>query len=621
MASGSDSQFIEWDDERYSTNIERFDRQHQRLFELLNELHVAMNQGESDDEIRRILVELERYTEYHFGDEEEFMQDCGYSMDCSECFFNHREKHQEFAEKVTELREKHERGEYITMEVLMFVRDWLDTHIGGMNQDQSYGEYYEEEISDEYEYTPGKLKKDREVEAAHPEALQEETSSKNLDVTLDSDVHSGESLSVPDGSMAAWFDRVTSEHGGRSAAQFPTEDGMADRSFDRFFERAREVAAGLLEYGLEPGDRVGIYVDSGYQWSVVDMACYLAGVVSVPLSTLYSEERALHIVDDAGIDLVVAEPTIPVVVERQVETVVGVDPLPTGDPTDLPGYDRKGSNVATIVYKLGTDKHPRGCTLTHGNLLAGIEMLAGELPLDAGGVGTCFLPLAHIYQRVVGYYLWHTGNAAAYLDTEEFQQQLPAVQPDVFVGVPQAYESLHESIQSRMDELSGVKQLVAGDVASTYGEQMQDGESASAGLSFKRSIAEWAVLSSLREEFGLDGVEYALTGTESIDPELLQFFWGLGVPMREVYESTELTGLATITDPGEYRVDSVGSPFPGVEVALADDGEVLVRGPGVMDGYWDDSDATAYAIRDGWYHTGDIGEFDDDGSLRIVDSK
>jgi hemerythrin-like metal-binding protein len=142
---------IEWDDDRYSTNIDRFDEQHQNLFELLNDLHQAMEEGRAEEELGDILRELERYTEYHFGDEEEFMEDCGYSHDCSECFHNHQEMHENFASKVTELREKHENGEYITMEVLEFARDWLDSHIAGGDQDQNYGEYYRTEV-DNYEF-------------------------------------------------------------------------------------------------------------------------------------------------------------------------------------------------------------------------------------------------------------------------------------------------------------------------------------------------------------------------------------------------------------------------------------------------------------------------------------
>lgn len=548
------------------------------------------------------------------------MQDCGYSMECANCFYNHREKHEEFAEKVNDLRTRHERGEHIEMEVLEFVRDWLDSHIAGEDQDQNYGEYYREQVGDDYEYTPGKLRSDREVEAAHPEALRDGTTVEGLDVSLGSKIQAGEAVSVPDGPTAAWLERIWQRHADRTAATMPGAE-TETRTFAQFREEARAVAAGLLDYGLEPGDRVGIYADPQYAWSVVDAACHLAGLISVPVSNLFSNERALHVIDDAGVDVLVAEQLVPVSVEQTVETVFRIDDLPTRERDEFPGFDRDEDDVATIVYKIGTNKHPRGCALTHRNLLAAVAMLSERLPASAGGTGTCFLPLAHIYQRALTYYLWDAGSAVAYMDIDSFEDHLREVRPDLLVGVPQAYERLREELHDRMDDLSGAKQFIAGDVAEAYGAVLRDDASASRRLSMKHSMAERTVFASLREEFGLDGLDYALTGTESIDDETLHFFWGLGVPLSEVYESTELTGLATVTAPEEYRANVVGDPFPGTEVALAEDGEVVVRGPGVMDGYWNDEEATAYAVRDGWYHTGDLGEFTDDGALRITGSK
>jgi hemerythrin-like metal-binding protein len=620
MELSPESRLIEWDDDRYSTEIDRFDDQHKYLFGLLNELYAAMDEGRSDEEVGDILRELERYTEYHFGDEEEFMQDCGFSMDCADCFYNHREKHDEFEEKVRELRQRHERGEHIELEVLTFVSDWLDSHIAGGNQDQNYSDYYRENL-DDYEYEPGTLREDRELEAAHPEALRDNTTVEELHASLGSKIHTGATLSVPDGPVAAWFERLCTRHGERTAMQRPHADDASALTFGDLRERVEAVAAGLLDSGLEPGDRVGIYADPTHEWSVVDLACHLAGLVSVPVSNLYSDDRALHIIDDAGIDVLVAERMLPVPVEQAVETVFRVGDLPTGEREELPGFDRDGDEVATIVYKLGTSKHPRGCALTDENLRAGTQMLADQLSVDPDGTGTCFLPLAHIYQRLATYFLWQTGNAVAYMDTDDFETDLRTVQPDVLVGVPQAYERLRESIEDRMREMSGARKFIAGNVPEKYGAAMHEDESASRRLSVKHSMAEKTVFGTLRQEFGLSNVSHALTGTESIDDETMQFFWGIGLPVQELYESTELTGLATLTASDDYRPEVVGEPLPGTEVALAEDDEVLVRGPSVMDGYWGDEEATAYAIRDGWYHTGDIGAFDDDGSLQIVDSK
>lgn len=142
---------IEWDDNRYSTSVDKMDEQHKQLFKLLNDLHTAMEEGHADEEVGEILQELEDYTEYHFNDEENMMKDCGFASDCSECFHDHQDMHDTFETKVGELREKHENGEYITMDVLQFARDWLDAHIAGDDQDQNYGNFIRQEF-DSYSF-------------------------------------------------------------------------------------------------------------------------------------------------------------------------------------------------------------------------------------------------------------------------------------------------------------------------------------------------------------------------------------------------------------------------------------------------------------------------------------
>src|SRR6056297_634224 len=314
MASGSGETFIEWSDERYSTQIDRFDEQHKHLFGLLNDLHVAIEAGHSEEVVGDILEELERYTEYHFGDEEEFMQDCGYAMDCADCFYNHREMHEEFADRVSELREKHENGEHITVEVLQFVRDWLDSHIGASDVDQSYGEYYQEEIED-YEYSPGQLKRDRRTARDDAtDASDEDRSDAEFDVTVAGDVYQGGDLSIPDGPMAAWFDGLAEQHGERTAALVPRDGQYVERTFADLAERARAVAAGLLDAGFAPGDRLAIQAASQYEWSVVDLACQMAGLVSVPVYPWFDGEQAVDAVEAADVDGLVSDPETPVAV-------------------------------------------------------------------------------------------------------------------------------------------------------------------------------------------------------------------------------------------------------------------------------------------------------------------
>ena len=199
---------------------------------------------------------------------------------------------------------------------------------------------------------------------------------------------------------------------------------------------------------------------------------------------------------------------------------------------------------------------------------------------------------------------------------------LVTVEPEVLVGVPGIYEQLYEQVLDRQDEFGGLRQALSNGVAESVSAARDAGRSLPTQLSLKYRVAERTVFSTLREQFGLSNVEYALTGTVAIDTDLLEFFRGFGVPVSELYGATELTGLATCNRAGSYRAGSVGAPLPGTEIALAEDGEVLVREPNVIDRYWDDATAWRQTLgEDGWYRTADIGEFNDEGALEIHGQK
>ncbi|MFD1588940.1 bacteriohemerythrin [Halorientalis brevis] len=611
MGLSSQDAFAEWDDERYSVDIDRFDEQHKRLFGLLNDLHTAMDEGHSEEKVGDILRELERYTEYHFGDEEEFMQDCGYAMDCADCFYNHREMHEEFADRVSELREKHENGEHITVEVLQFVRDWLDSHIGASDVDQSYGEYYREEIED-YEYSPGQLKRDRRTARDDAtDASDEDRSDAEFDVTVAGDVYQGGDLSIPDGPMAAWFDGLVERYGERTAALLPRDGQYVERTFADLDERARAVAAGLLDAGFAPGDRLAVQAASQYEWSVVDLACQMAGLVSVPLYQWFDPERAVDVVEAADVAGLVSDPETPVAVEEAVDSVIQIEELPTAAARTLPGFEADADDVATIVYDAAETDEQSGCELTHRNLLTAVASLTESLPLDPGATGTCILPLAHVYQRVATYYLWEAGGGVAYVGTDDVVSELTEIQPTVLIGTPQVYQELYGEFQDRIGDLGWMKRKLAGRVAS-YGRGMLDGS----GTPLKYSAAKRLVFGPLREAVGLGDLEYALASVGSLDDHLQYFFRGFGVPVSELYGPVESAGVATLNHGDSFQIDSVGRPMPGTELARSEEGTVLVRGPNVTAGCLDEQ-ATKRSLHDGWLHTGDAGEFDADGALRL----
>ncbi|MFC7248566.1 bacteriohemerythrin [Halomicroarcula sp. GCM10025324] len=607
MDSRSGDTLIEWVDERYSTDIDRFDEQHKHLFGLLNDLYVAVDEGHSEDAVGDILRELERYTEYHFGDEEEFMQDCGYAMDCADCFYDHREMHAEFADQVREFREKHEAGEPITVDVLEFARDWLDAHIAGSDVDQNYGEYYAESVPEDYAYCPGKLNKSRDDDRTYD--APEET------VRLGSDVHVGGAVSIPHGSMADWIRGLADRHGDRTAA-YAFEDGQFEtRTFEELYQDARAVAAGFLDAGVEPGTTLGIRARPSYEWAVVDLACHLAGVVSVPVYSGFDEERAVATETTAGIDALVTDDDPSEAVADAAGTVFDVEDLPTGDRPALPGFEADPDDVATVVHRLGTETDPLGVGLSHQNLLAAVAMLGDQFPVSPGQTGTCSLPLSHVFQRVVTYYLWDGGAAAAYVPNDDLLAGLRLLSPEVLVGVPRVYEHLADSLESHLDALGGVKGRLADGTAVERGQQLAAGASGS----LTDTAAERLVFAPLREEFGLENLEYGLSGGDGLDADRLQRLWGCGVPVSEVYGTPELAGVGCVTPSGSEAPAALGSPLPGTEVALADDGEILFRGDHVADRYWETRDVSASTTRGEWYPTGDYGEFDAEGRLHRAD--
>lgn len=453
---------------------------------------------------------------------------------------------------------------------------------------------------------------------------QQGDSEREVPAIIQGEIHEGGSLSIPDGPMAAWLEDRFEEYGDLPGALVWEDDGYTERTFSEVYEESRQVAGGLLEAGLEPGDRVGVRSTSRYEWSLIDVASHLAGLILVPVYPEFSADQAVHVVEDAEVQFLATETPYPDDLDDAVPEVVEIDALPEAEPDELPGFEIDETEPATIIYTSGTTGMPKGCTITHHNLLAAAAMVATRLPLDEGSVGTCFLPLSHIYQRAANYYMYERGSAPAYMSVEHLQEQLQLVEPELLVTVPRVYRRVYAGIQDQVAEMSGLKKSLvewADGVARRYGEGLSEGETVSTGLRIKHSIADKLVLSTFREELGLTNVTYALTGAASIDGELLHFFWGMGVPLVEVYGSTEVTGPSTMNKPDSFRAGTVGYPMDGSAVAIASDGEVLFAGPNVMEGYWNNEEATEESFTDGWYHTGDIGEFDEDGFLQIIDRK
>ena len=440
----------------------------------------------------------------------------------------------------------------------------------------------------------------------------------------DSEVGGRSEVSVPEMSMATWFTERAREYEHVPAVHYRRDGAFVQETFSEFLSRARSVAGGFQDLGVEPGDRVALHSATRYEWSLMDAAMLLAGAILVPVYTTFSPSDAAYVVEDAGADyLVTDESTVPSAMEDVVEDTFVITDLPEGDLEGTPGTDRDPGSVAALIYTSGTTGDPKGVKLTHRNFLTELTILREFLPsLEPGQRGACYLPLAALAQRIAVYMYWDQGHAPAFMSPDSLVEDLTEIQPEIMVGVPRVWRRMHSGIQDEAADADGIKQslLETGiDVAKAYGATRGQG-SAGSKLRLKHQVMDYLVYSTLREKLGLSNVEYALTGAASIDAEVLHFFWGIDVTLIEIYGATETTAVCVANRIDDLRAGTVGKPVPGTDVKLAEDGEVMVRGPLVMDGYWNLPERTAATFEDGWYLTGDIGEWRGE-YLSIVDRK
>jgi long-chain acyl-CoA synthetase len=282
-------------------------------------------------------------------------------------------------------------------------------------------------------------------------------------------------------------------------------------------------------------------------------------------------------------------------------------------------------DVATIVYTSGTTGPPKGCMLTHANLSSVVEMVRPRLDAASGDVTYIFLPLAHALTRVVQLFAIAVGIEIAYWrrDPKLIVEDVGIVQPTHLPSVPRIFEKVHTAATARVQESGGVKLRLfrwAFAVGRAVRAREEHGRRPGRLLAVKHAIADALVLSRVRALFG-GRLKLAITGAAPIDVEILEFFYAAGVPVLEGYGMTETSAVAALNTLAEHKLGTVGRPLPGCDVRIADDGEVIMHGTNIFVGYHRDAEATRAALRDGWLHSGDLGELDDDGYLQVTGRK
>lgn len=429
------------------------------------------------------------------------------------------------------------------------------------------------------------------------------------------------------------------------AVALRTPGGTQTLTWRELAEQVRKVAAGLAGLGVSRGDTVSLMMANRIEFYPLEIGAQHVGAVSFSVYNTLPAEQLTYLFENAGTKVAICEEQY---VDRirasgaSIEHIVCIDGSPPGTISvdDLyaaasDGFDFestwravKSDDVVTLIYTSGTTGNPKGVEMTHANLLFEAFALDSVLPAKFGDRVTSFLPTAHIADRVQGLYSLEAfgSQVTTVSDARAIAAALPDVRPNVWGAVPRVWEKLKAAIEFAVthetDEVKRQALQWAMSVAARRAAALVAGEEMSDELAAEWAKADELVLSKLRERLGFGELRWAVSGAAPIPIETLAFFLSIGIPIAEVWGMSELSCVATVSHPGEARLGTVGKLLPGLEGKIADDGELLVRGPLVMKGYRKEPAKTAEAIdEDGWLHTGDIFEADAEGYLRVVDRK
>ncbi|HEX4324342.1 MAG TPA: long-chain fatty acid--CoA ligase [Gaiellaceae bacterium] len=415
-----------------------------------------------------------------------------------------------------------------------------------------------------------------------------------------------------------------------------TADGWRPVSWQEAAERVDELARGLLARGVRHGDRVAVLSRTRLEWILLDWAVMSIGAVVVGLYPTSTAKECEYILGHCGAVLAFTEDDEQT---RKLVSIRGALPsLREIIPFDwLEKLEADGrlarhlqpepvaeDDLATLIYTSGTTGPPKGCMLTHRNLVtAAIRVVEGmNTPSD---VVLLFLPLAHSYGRLAHQAASHRGATVALVaDVARVPEALREVRPTVLPSVPRVYEKVHANTLGEIERAGGSRRRIglwALGVGARTSRARRQGARVGGLLALQERIADRLVFAKVRERLG-GRLRVGVSGAAPLSTEVMEFFHALGVPVVEGYGLTETASSATVNEPGDFRIGTVGRPVEGAEVRLADDGEILIRSDSVFVGYYKEPEATAAALTDdGWLRTGDVGVLDDEGFLRITDRK
>lgn len=424
-----------------------------------------------------------------------------------------------------------------------------------------------------------------------------------------------------------------------------------DQTWKEGLDEVLEVARGLIALGLPPSGKVNILSFTTHRWILADLGILFAGGVTVPIYQSNTPQECQYIIENSEAEFIFVENALQLnkVMEirngiPKVRKVILMYGTPPDDPwvisfTQLKAEGGKvgreavesrisamtPKDLATLVYTSGTTGPPKGAMLTHGNFDAVTLLVQKVMDLNEEDLCLLFLPLAHIFARIIEWGSIRTGYGIAIAESiDRLLDNLKEVRPTFMPSVPRIYEKVYSRITTQVNEAGGLKKKIF-DWSLTVGRQVsqhrQKGLPLPPFLNLKFKIAQKLVFSKLKETFG-GRIRYFISGGAPLSREIAEFFHAADLLILEGYGLTETTAVTNVNPPHRYKFGTVGPTIPGIEQKIAPDGEILSRGPGIMLGYYRREEDTREAIDpEGWFHTGDIGEFDSDGYLRITDRK
>ncbi len=424
-------------------------------------------------------------------------------------------------------------------------------------------------------------------------------------------------------------------------------------SAQTFVERVRHIALGLAAFGVKPGDRVALLSENRPEWSMADLAILSLGAINVPIYTTQAVDQVRYILADsgtraifisnrrlykhareafAGLDFLEKLIFFDADAAEGLDRAITLDALEqTGaeqDRTRPEAYDAylkaiHADDLATIIYTSGTTGEPKGVMLTHHNFISNVLAITSGLPIGETDVALSVLPLSHIFERTGFYIFCYSGMSVYYAASfDQVGENLREVRPTVMTAVPRLFEKVYHRIVKKGMSEKGWKRKVfmrALTVGQTYAELRDKGQRIPRFLSIQQNLANKLVFSKWREGVG-GRLRYFVSGGAPLSPALSYSFLAAGIPILQGYGATE-TCIVSANRPENNRVGSVGTPFAGIELKIAEDGEILIRGDNVMRGYYGHPEESAACLKDGWFATGDVGHLDEEGRLYITDRK